>query len=332
MRILVTGGSGFIGTNLCLKLLEIDKIQLLNIDKQTYAANAQGISILGGYKNYIHSKTDICDESKLTEEIKKFKPHKIIHLAAESHVDRSVQEPKNFIMTNVFGTYNLLNVCLNYWNTLEVQEKNNFLFHHVSTDEVFGSLGEDGLFTENSPFDPSSPYSASKASSDHFVSAWHRTYGLPVVITNCSNNYGPYQDKEKLVPKIIHCMLNKKEIPVYGDGKNVRDWLYVSDHVDALWTVLTKGKKGERYNIGGNTELTNLKLINLLSKIIGRKIDENPEVLFNLINMVSDRPGHDRRYAIDCTKLSSYHGWHPSVNIEKGLDKTVDWYLGLSDF
>jgi dTDP-glucose 4,6-dehydratase len=310
MKILVTGGSGFIGKNFILKRLnEYNDDIILNIDKLTYASNKEDILD----SRYRHEKIDICDEKSISGIIKDFKPNCIVHFAAESHVDNSIENPSEFINTNIVGTFNLLKNSFEYFKS-----NDQFRFLHVSTDEVYGSLGKEGKFTEDTPYDPRSPYSAAKASSDHLVRAYFHTYGFPGIITNCSNNYGPYQNKEKFIPKIIDNILVGKKIPVYGKGDNIRDWLYVEDHCDALNLVLEKGKFGETYNIGGDCEMTNIDIVmDITSLITG----------VDLITFVEDRLGHDFRYAIDHSKITRDLGWKPKTTFEDGIKKTIKWYM-----
>ena len=325
MNILVTGGAGFIGSALVRFLIAETDHHVLNIDKLTYAGNLSTLTSVSNDPRYRFAQIDICDGPAVQAAIADFKPDKIIHLAAESHVDRSVDSPGDFIQTNVVGTFTLLNAGLAYWREYEPAE---FIFHHVSTDEVYGTLGSTGLFTETTPYSPNSPYSASKASSDHLARAWYETYGLPVVVTNCSNNYGPYQFPEKLIPLVTLNALEGKPLPVYGKGDQVRDWLFVEDHVRALHLVATKGIAGETYNIGGNEEKKNLDVIHTICDIVGSKVNETTtERLKELITHVQDRPGHDQRYAIDASKISRELGWQPQETFESGMDKTIEWYL-----
>jgi len=330
--ILVTGGAGFIGSALIRHLITNTDHTVINIDKLTYAGNLTSLEGISASSNYFFEQTDICDRQGIEAIFNKYQPDAIMHLAAESHVDRSIDGPSAFIETNIVGTYNLLECARKYWQTLEGDRKTNFRFQHISTDEVYGSLGEEGLFTEETPYDPRSPYSASKASSDHLVRAWMHTYGLPVLLTNCSNNYGPFHFPEKLVPLIILNCLAGKPLPVYGKGDNIRDWLYVDDHAKALTLVLNTGKVGETYNVGGNNERTNLEVVHTLCDILnelsspaenGLQIDSYRE----LITFVTDRPGHDQRYAIDATKLTKELNWQPEDNFDTGIRKTVQWYL-----
>lgn len=326
--LLVTGGAGFIGSALIRYLLRESDYRVVNIDKLTYAGNLESLTEVENHANYRFIQADICDAVKMADIFSEFHPHGIMHLAAESHVDRSIDGPAEFVQTNLVGTYTLLEAARKYWSALADEDKQAFRFHHISTDEVYGSLGETGLFMETSPYQPNSPYSATKAGSDHLVRAWYHTYGLPVVLTNCSNNYGPYQFPEKLIPLMINNALAGKALPVYGNGQNIRDWLYVDDHVEALQLVLEKGKLGESYNIGGFNEHTNLDVVNTLCQILD---DLLPDSAYkphkDLIHFVTDRPGHDLRYAIDATKIQKELGWQPRETFESGLRKTVEWYL-----
>jgi dTDP-glucose 4,6-dehydratase len=335
-RILVTGGAGFIGSNL-VRMLVKNGHKVLNVDALTYAGNLNSLRDLAGFSNYHFLQASITDASAIRKAITSFRPTGVMHLAAESHVDRSIDGPGAFIQTNVVGTFNLLQACLHYFRGLEGEEKTDFRFLHVSTDEVYGSLGPTGLFTEDSPYDPHSPYSASKAASDHLARAWHDTYELPVLVTNCSNNYGPYQFPEKLIPVVVLKCLRGERIPVYGKGENVRDWLYVEDHCRALYTVLTHGRNGQTYNIGGNNEKRNLDLVQLLCNIMD-ELQPKYNINFSdtartwtkheqLIEFVADRPGHDLRYAIDSSKIKNELGWIPQQNHESGFIQTVRWYL-----
>ncbi|TWI35738.1 dTDP-glucose 4,6-dehydratase [Paracoccus sulfuroxidans] len=328
MKILVTGGAGFIGSAV-VRLAVARGHEVVNLDALTYAANLENVASVTNSPLYSFEEADIRDRAALDRVLEKHRPDAIMHLAAESHVDRSIDGPGAFIETNVNGTYNLLEAARAYW--LAAGKPEGFRFHHISTDEVFGSLGEEGQFTETTPYDPRSPYSSSKAASDHLVRAWHETYGLPVVLTNCSNNYGPFHFPEKLVPVVILNALSGKPIPVYGDGGNVRDWLYVEDHADALLLVLEKGEIGRSYNIGGENEAKNIDLVRTICAEMDRLRPESaPHDA--LISFVTDRPGHDRRYAIDPTRIRTELGWRPSVTVEEGLRKTVEWYLANEDW
>ena len=328
-RILITGGAGFIGSNLVSYLLKNSDDLVLNIDKLTYAGNSSSLEKFVPEKKYNFDQVDIVDRNQLRNAIKNFNPNAIMHLAAESHVDRSITEPAAFIETNIVGTYNLLEETLSYYKSMNDDLKKSFRFLHVSTDEVYGDLSEnDPPFSEDTPYAPSSPYSASKASSDHLVRAWNRTYGLPVLITNCSNNYGPFQFPEKLVPMVILTALKGDPIPVYGDGQNIRDWLYVEDHVRALCTVLDKGKIGETYNIGGNNEMKNIQLVESICNILDNTHPKEDGISYKKqITFVKDRPGHDMRYAINEKKIRSQLNWKPIEGNDTGFKKTVEWYL-----
>ncbi len=322
MKILITGGAGFIGSALIRLLINETDHEILNVDKLTYAGNLESLKSITNNPRYKFICADICDSEAVNRFVLEFRPDKIMHLAAESHVDRSVDAPGDFIETNIVGTYTLLNAAR------RLQDSGaDLLFHHVSTDEVFGSLGATGLFTETTPYSPRSPYSASKASSDHLVRAWGETYGLPFVITNCSNNYGPYQFPEKLIPLMIMNALAKKPLPIYGNGENVRDWLYVDDHARALYMVATEGQVGETYNIGGNSEKTNLDVVNTLCDVMNELQPAEKFYYRKLIIHVTDRPGHDLRYAIDTSKIKRELGWQPEESFDTGLRKTVNWYL-----
>lgn len=326
MKIFITGGAGFIGSNFILKY--IDKHQFLNYDKLTYAGNLDNLNSLKNHDNYTFMKGDIQDYNQLENAILSFKPEIVINFAAESHVDRSIDGPKEFIKTNILGTYELLQCNLNYFKSLDTKKKKTFKLLHISTDEVYGSLKNEGKFTEKTSYAPSSPYSASKASSDHLVKAWYKTFGLPILITNCSNNYGPYQFPEKLIPLIITNCLEGKQLPIYGDGSNVRDWIYVKDHCKAIHKVIQKGKIGETYNIGGNCELTNLSMVEKICTIMDiQKPASSGKSYKELIRFVKDRPGHDFRYAIDSSKLEKELDFKISETIESGLSKTISWYL-----
>jgi len=327
-KILVTGGAGFIGSHLVRHLVnEYPHYQVVNFDLLTYAGNLENLKDVEKASNYTFVQGDICSFEQVQEVIKKYEIDSIIHLAAESHVDRSIENPIEFVQTNVLGTVNLLNSAKHFWKGFEGK-----LFYHISTDEVFGSLGEDGFFTEDSQYDPRSPYSASKASSDHFVRAYHHTYGLPIVISNCSNNYGPYQFPEKLIPLMINNIVEMKDLPVYGKGENVRDWLWVDDHISAMDAIFHRGKLGETYAIGGNNEWTNIDLVQFLCELMDRKLNRKVGTSAGLIRFVKDRAGHDLRYAIDSSNLESSLGWKPSITFEEGLERTVDWYLSNEDW
>lgn len=327
MRILITGGCGFIGSNLvrmCIK----ESHNVLNIDALTYAGNQSSLADLADHSNYQFLKADITDATAMSTAVNNFQPDAIMHLAAESHVDRSIDGPEQFIQTNIIGTYQLLQASRAYFSKLPEDRAREFRFLHVSTDEVYGSLGSTGLFSETTPYSPHSPYSASKASSDHLARAWADTYGLPVIVTNCSNNYGPFQFPEKLIPVVILKCLRGEPIPVYGEGLNVRDWLYVEDHAQALLTAVTSGKPGETYNIGGNNEKTNIDLVRSVCRILdGLRPRQQGGKYEDLITFVADRPGHDLRYAIDATKIKRELNWEPIEGSESGFQKTVQWYL-----
>ncbi len=324
--ILVTGGAGFIGSAVVRHLIAQTNATVVNVDKLTYAANLDSLDAIKGSERYVFYEADICDRAIMREIFQRHRPEATLHLAAESHVDRSIDGPRDFINTNILGTYTLLEVAREYWRELDLSRRQEFRFHHVSTDEVYGSLGASGYFTESTPYRPNSPYSASKAASDHLVRAWRETYGLPVLISNCSNNYGPYQHPEKLIPLVIHKALHRKPIPVYGTGENVRDWLYVEDHVRALVQILTRGKPGEVYNVGGSSEKQNIEVVREICSILD-EIRPHSTPHSDLIRFVEDRPGHDRRYAIDATKMSQELQWRPVENFTSGLEKTVSWYL-----
>ncbi len=331
MKILVTGGAGFIGSAVVRHLLQNTPHQVVNLDKLTYAGNLQSLPGASEHPAYRFEQVDICDAEGVARVLAEHRPDAVMHLAAESHVDRSIDGPAAFIQTNIVGTYTLLEACRQYWLGLCEEARSRFRFHHISTDEVYGDLeGTTELFTEQTPYSPSSPYSASKASSDHLVRAWQRTYGLPVLITNCSNNYGPYHFPEKLIPHMILNALAGKPLPVYGDGAQIRDWLYVEDHARALVEVLTRGQPGATYNIGGHNEKRNLQVVETLCTLLDELVTEKPAGISRfaeLITFVQDRPGHDRRYAIDAGKIEHELGWLPQETFESGLRKTVQWYL-----
>lgn len=330
MRVLITGGAGFIGSALIRHLIENTNVHVLNLDKLTYAGNLLSLKSVDQSPRYHFAQVDICDREALEKAFVEFSPDIIMHLAAESHVDRSIDGPGEFIQTNIVGTYTLLQVSLDYWKGLSSEKKANFRFHHISTDEVYGALGIEGLFTEETPYAPNSPYSASKASSDHLVRAWRETYGLPTLLTNCSNNYGPYHFPEKLIPLIILNALSGKSLPVYGAGDQIRDWLYVEDHARALYLIATQGKIGESYNIGGHNERKNIDVVHAICDILEELLPKKPaNVLYyrDLIAHVADRPGHDKRYAIDASKIYREFGWVPHETFESGIRKTVQWYL-----
>jgi len=334
MKILVTGGAGFIGSAVIRHIIQNTNNQVFNIDKLTYAGNLESLKEIDQHSNYEFKQIDICDTEQLTAAIDAFQPHAIMHLAAESHVDRSIDGPAAFIQTNIVGTYTLLEAARKYWMELDAEAQQNFRFHHISTDEVYGDLeGTTDLFTETTSYAPSSPYSASKASSDHLVRAWHRTYGLPVIVTNCSNNYGPYHFPEKLIPLVILNALDAKPLPVYGNGQQIRDWLFVEDHARALYKVVTEGVVGETYNIGGHNEKQNIEVVKTICKILDElKPQANGQAYASLITFVKDRPGHDLRYAIDATKIQNELGWTPTETFETGIRKTVQWYLNNLDW
>lgn len=329
MTILITGGAGFIGSHVVRLFVEkYPNYRIVNLDKLTYAGNLENLKDVENNPNYTFVKGDITNEAFINELFAKFKFEGVIHLAAESHVDRSIKDPLSFVKTNVIGTMVLLNAFKNLWNNCF----ENKLFYHISTDEVYGTLGETGLFTETNAYDPNSPYSASKASSDHFVRAYGETYGLPYVISNCSNNYGPNQFPEKLIPLFINNIINNKPLPVYGDGNYTRDWLFVKDHAKAIDLVFHKGKQGETYNIGGFNEWKNIDLVKLLCQLMDKKLQNEKRSSEKLITYVKDRPGHDLRYAIDASKINKELGWSPSVTFEEGLEETIDWYLNNKDW
>jgi len=336
-KIVITGGAGFIGSAVIRQLISNTDAEILNLDKLTYAASLDSLKEVEVSKRYSFVHGDICDKQLLQKIFRDFQPDAVMHLAAESHVDRSIDGPETFIATNITGTFNLLRTALEYWQKLNEQDRHNFRFHHISTDEVYGSLGPSGYFTEDTAYDPRSPYSASKASADHLVKAWHHTYGLPVMITNCSNNYGTYHFPEKLIPLMILNAIHKQELPVYGKGENVRDWLYVEDHARALQLVLGQGKPGETYNIGGNCEKKNIEVVRTICDIVDElcpPINTDTAATSqpikshrDLITFVPDRPGHDLRYAINAEKIKIQLGWRPQVDFTTGIRRTVQWYL-----
>ncbi|HAV4300861.1 TPA: dTDP-glucose 4,6-dehydratase [Acinetobacter baumannii] len=336
MKFLVTGGAGFIGSAVVRHIVQNTEHEVLNVDKLTYAGNLESLSSVADHPRYQFSQTDICDRTALDELFKSFQPDVVMHLAAESHVDRSISGPYAFIETNIIGTYQMLEASRTYWLTLDGSKKETFRFHHISTDEVYGDLeGTTDLFTETTSYSPSSPYSASKASSDHLVRAWNRTYGLPVLVTNCSNNYGPFHFPEKLIPLMIINALQAKPLPVYGNGQQIRDWLFVEDHARALFTVATQGVVGETYNIGGHNEKANIEVVHAICTLLEELAPNKPEGVAqykDLITYVKDRPGHDVRYAIDATKIKNDLGWVPQESFETGLRKTVEWYLSNTEW
>ena len=332
LNIMVTGGAGFIGSNFIRNLFALKDFsgKIVNVDKLTYAGNPENLSDIEkrfGGGRYFFEHADVCDHGRIRGIFEKYEIDSVLHFAAESHVDRSIFGPGEFIQTNIMGTFTLLEVAREMW-----KDRDDVLFHHVSTDEVYGSLGDTGYFFENTPYDPRSPYSASKASSDHLVLAYHHTYGLPVTLSNCSNNYGPYQFPEKLIPLMILNMKEEKPLPVYGDGRNIRDWLYVDDHNSAVWMIMNRGKSGETYNIGGENEWENIKLVNVLCEKTAARMGKDGDYYKRLITYVKDRPGHDRRYAINCDKLKKEIGWRQSVDFDRGLDRTVAWYLDNTEW
>ncbi len=329
MNLLVTGGAGFIGSNVVHHVLDRPEVKrLVNLDCLTYAGNLANLEAAAGHSKYSFADVDLRDKAEVLRVVQEHHITHVMHLAAESHVDRSIAGPGDFIHTNIVGTFHLLEACRVVWNSDWAGKR----FHHVSTDEVYGSLGPTGHFTETTPYAPNSPYSASKAASDMLVRAYHHTYGLPIVITNCSNNYGPYQYPEKLIPVVIQSVLERRAIPVYGDGMNVRDWLYVRDHTEALWRVLTRGKDGETYNIGGRNEWANIRIVELICDLIDELAPERGGHSRKLVTFVTDRPGHDRRYAIDAAKIERELGWKPAYSFERGIRETVQWYLNHQDW
>jgi len=334
VKILITGGAGFIGSAVVRNIILNTQNEVLNIDKLTYAGNLESLVEVDQNPRYQFKQIDICNANALTEAFQTFKPNLVMHLAAESHVDRSIDGPAEFITTNIVGTYTLLEVARKYWAALDEKSRENFKFHHISTDEVYGDLeGTTNLFTETTSYAPSSPYSASKASSDHLVRAWQRTYGLPTIVTNCSNNYGPYHFPEKLIPLVILNALDGKPLPIYGQGNQIRDWLYVEDHARALLKVVTEGVVGETYNIGGHNEKQNIEVVKTICNILDElKPQANNQPYETLITFVKDRPGHDLRYAIDATKIAQELDWKPIETFETGIQKTVEWYLNNLDW
>ncbi|GAA6203345.1 dTDP-glucose 4,6-dehydratase [Thalassotalea sp. SU-HH00458] len=328
--IFITGGAGFIGSALVRFLIKNTDNIIVNYDKLTYAGNLESLGCIDKDPRYHFIKGDICDQKQLGEAFNNFSPDIVMHLAAESHVDRSIDGPVDFIKTNIVGTYTLLEVAKKHYSSISNSQQKSFRFHHISTDEVYGDLGTTGLFTENTPYQPSSPYSASKASSDHLVRAWHRTYNLPIIITNCSNNYGPFHYPEKLIPLVILNALKGDPLPIYGNGKQIRDWLYVDDHVQALYKVVCEGGIGETYNIGGFNEKSNLEVVETICSILNKKIKNKPQNIAKfeqLITFVPDRPGHDVRYAIDASKIEKELKWKPENTFESGIEKTINWYI-----
>ena len=333
MKILVTGGAGFIGSAVCRHVINDTDHAVVNIDALTYAANLESLTDIDGSERYSFEQADICDADALENIFKTHKPDAVMHLAAESHVDRSIDGPDVFVETNIVGTYTLLQAARKYWQELEDDKKDSFRFHHISTDEVYGSLDDEGAFTEETAYNPRSPYSASKASSDHLVMAWHETFGLPVVMSNCSNNYGPYQFPEKLIPVLISNAMHGRPLPIYGKGENIRDWLHVEDHARALALILQEGKVGEKYNVGGNSEVKNIDVAKTVCKIMDELLPNSTHAPHEkLLTFVEDRPGHDYRYAIDFSKIKNALGWQPQYTFEDGLKQTVQWYLDNQDW
>jgi dTDP-glucose 4,6-dehydratase len=333
MKVIVTGGAGFIGSAVCRLMTGLRGYEVLNIDKLTYAGDLRTLASISARDNYHFAHQDICNRDAIVKLFDEFQPDAVMHLAAESHVDRSIDGPADFIQTNVVGTFTLLDVARAYFDKLPTDKRSKFRFHHISTDEVYGSLGSEGLFTEETAYAPTSPYSASKASSDHLVQAWHHTYGLPIVISNCSNNYGPYQFPEKLIPLMALNLLHGKKLPVYGEGLNTRDWLHVEDHAEALVKILTEGRIGEKYNVGGCNELTNIDVVKRIFDTAQEIVPGIPFESFDeAVTYVKDRPGHDWRYAIDPTKMQTELGWKPKYDFETGLRQTIEWYVNNRDW
>jgi len=329
MKILITGGAGFIGSAVIRHIINNTDNEVLNIDKLTYAGNLESLVDIDQNARYQFQQLDICNSQALEDVFNRFQPDLVMHLAAESHVDRSIDGPSEFITTNIVGTYTLLEAARQYWQSLDEADKSRFRFHHISTDEVYGDLaGTESLFVESTPYAPSSPYSASKASADHLVRAWHRTYGLPIIVTNCSNNYGPYHFPEKLIPLVILNALDNSALPIYGKGDQIRDWLFVEDHARALYKVVTEGKVGETYNIGGHNEKQNIEVVTTICQILDQRQPRADGAKYeSLIRFVKDRPGHDLRYAIDASKMANELGWTPIETFESGIEKTISWYL-----
>jgi len=326
-KIMVTGGAGFIGSAVCRYLVQSRGATVCNVDKLTYAGVPASLRDIEQSKLYSFEQVDVCDQAAVTDVFERFQPDAVMHLAAESHVDRSIDGPAAFLQTNIMGTYTMLDVAKTYWSACDDEKQAAFRFHHISTDEVYGSLGDEGLFEESTPYDPRSPYSASKAASDHLVKAWFHTYGLPVVLTNCSNNYGPYHFPEKLIPLVTLNAMEEKPLPIYGKGDNIRDWLYVDDHARALVAVVEKGQLGETYNVGGRNERTNLEVVEAICDVLDELRPRRAGSYRELITFVADRPGHDMRYAIDASKLENELGWRAEENFDSGIKKTVAWYL-----